>query len=82
MAITVKERCVLWGSKLQPIVAMSTTEAKYIAGGMAVKDALWMWKLLGAITGQEPSMALYYDKRSAMKIMTQHGWGKGLDKAH
>jgi hypothetical protein len=56
----------------QAIVATSTTEAEYIAGGMVVKEALWVRKLLGDITGRDPSMALYCDNRSAMKIITQH----------
>jgi hypothetical protein len=72
LVITVNGRCVLWGSKLQAIMATSTTEAEHIAGGMAVKEALWVRKLLGDITGRDPSMDLYCGNRSTMKIMTQH----------
>jgi hypothetical protein len=65
-------------------VATSTTEAEYIAGGMVVKEALWVRKLLGDMTRRDPSMNLYSDNRSAIKIMTQHtagerDWTKHID---
>jgi hypothetical protein len=37
---------VAWQSKLQPTVALSTTEAEYQAAGMAAREALWFRKLL------------------------------------
>jgi hypothetical protein len=37
---------VPWGSKLQPTVAASTCEAEYIASAFAVKECLWVQKVL------------------------------------
>jgi hypothetical protein len=38
-----------WSSKLQPLVALSTTEAKYIAAVVAGKEILWMHQFIGEL---------------------------------
>ena len=40
---------VSWVSRLQRIVALSTTEAEYIAATEACKEMLWMQRFLGEI---------------------------------
>jgi hypothetical protein len=37
---------IIWRSKLQTIVAQSTAEAEFVAASMAVKEILWLRKLL------------------------------------
>lgn len=39
---TVEDNVVSWKSQLQPVVALSTTEAEYIALTEAVKEAIWL----------------------------------------
>ena len=40
---------VSWSSKRQPIVALSTTEAEYVATAHLVKEVLWLRAFLGEI---------------------------------
>nr|GEW83047.1 Gag-Pol polyprotein [Tanacetum cinerariifolium] len=43
---TLSGRTVSWVSKLQSVVAMSTTEAEYVAAAQASKEAVWLKMLL------------------------------------
>ena len=36
---------ISWMSKRQPVVALSTTEAKYMAATHACKEAIWLRRL-------------------------------------
>ena len=38
--------CIRWKAQLQPIVALSTIGAKYIAATEAIKEALWLQGIL------------------------------------
>ena len=42
-------RAILWSSKKQELVTLSTTEAKYVAATHAEKEAVWIWWLIGEI---------------------------------
>jgi hypothetical protein len=76
---------VAWSSKLQPNVALSTTEAEFVSGVAAGKEICWMQQLLGEIgyAAQAPS-TLFIDNQSAMcvaKNPEHHGRMKHLDLA-
>jgi hypothetical protein len=73
--ITMNGCAVLWGSKLHSIGATSTAEAEYIAGAMAVKDALWVRKILRELYGKVVCMKMCCDNQSAIHLMTQHTAG-------
>jgi hypothetical protein len=74
---------VSWSSRLQSIVALSTTEAEFVAAASAGQEVVWMRALLGElgfpISG--PSLLLL-DNQSAIQVgknPEHHGRMKHLD---
>jgi hypothetical protein len=53
-AFTLGRGAVSWGSKRQHTVALSSTEAEYLALTRAGKEALWLQRLLGEVDGKTP----------------------------
>jgi len=60
---------VSWTSKRQGSVALSTTEAEYVAGAMAAREAVWVRRLLKDLTGKEEPMDMRIDNQSALALM-------------
>ena len=60
---------VSWSSKLQTLVALSTTEAEHIAAVEAGKEIIWMRQLMGELgyTTSGPSV-LRMDNQSAISV--------------
>jgi len=59
---------VSWVSKLQTVVALSTTEAEYMAATQACKEAIWMKKLMEELRHKQEKILLYCDSQSALHI--------------
>ena len=60
---------VLWLSKRQSVVALSTAEAEYIASFDATREAAWLRQLYHDITNSDCSpLTLYIDNQSAICI--------------
>ena len=81
--ITIAGGAVSWASKLQSIVALSTTEAEYIAAVEGAKEVVWMRQLLSefGLRVSGPS-ALRVDNQatiSASNNPEHHGRIKHLD---
>ena len=60
---------VSWSSRLQPTVAVSTTEAEYMAAAFAVKEALWLRKLINDFNYPVDTITIFADNQSALKIL-------------
>ena len=60
---------VSWSSRRQPTVAVSTTEAEYMAAAAAVKEALWLRKLLRDMQLGEHAINVNADNQSAIKLL-------------
>ncbi|KAL7278123.1 hypothetical protein ACG7TL_008094 [Trametes sanguinea] len=61
---------ISWSSRKQPIVALSTTEAEYIAASNASREALWLHRLLAELTTRlDGPTTLYCDNQSAREVI-------------
>ena len=59
---------VSWKSTLQSTVALSTTEAEYMALTEAVKEAIWLQGLLVELGVGQKNIAIYSDSQSAIHL--------------
>ena len=55
---------VSWGSQLQKIVALSTTEAEYVAVTEASKEMVWLQSFLEELGKKQEDNVLYFDSHS------------------
>lgn len=61
---------VTWSSQRQKMVTLSTTEAEYVAASTAVRETIWLRKLLSDIGCPCASeTTLYVDNQSAIKLV-------------
>lgn len=69
-------------SVLQPIVALSTTEAEYIALSEAAKEGIWLKNLVSAFGINQASVRIRCDSSSALSLAanpTYHARSKHID---
>jgi hypothetical protein len=60
---------VSWCSRKQSSVALSTTEAEYIALSVAVREVVWLHKLLTDLFDHEMDMTtMHCDNESCVKL--------------
>ncbi|GLU15250.1 hypothetical protein SLE2022_317570 [Rubroshorea leprosula] len=59
---------VSWQSKLQKCVALSTTEAEYIAATEAGKEMLWMKRFLQELGLKQKENVVFCDSQSAIDL--------------
>ena len=57
-----------WVSKLQTVVALSTTEAEYMAATQACKEAIWIRRFMEELGHKQEKTLLYCDSQSALHI--------------
>ena len=73
---------ISWKSTLQSTVALSTTEAEYMAITEAVKEAIWLQGLLENLGLAQEHINVYYDNQSAIhltKNQVYHARTKHID---
>jgi hypothetical protein len=66
---TLSGGAVTWKSRRQPTVALSSTEAEYMAACEAATEAIWLRGLLSELgASQEEPTTIYEDNNGAIKI--------------
>lgn len=65
---TVNNTCISWKSQLQKIVALSSTEAEYIAATDAVKEGIWLKNLLDKIGFSGNNVTVFSDSQSTIHL--------------
>jgi hypothetical protein len=73
---------ICWKSMIQSTVAMSTTEAEYVAVAEAAKEALWLTGLVKELGIQQVGVPLYCDNQNAIylaKNQVYHARTKHID---
>jgi hypothetical protein len=73
---------VSWASRRQPCVALSTTEAEFVAAADATKEAVWFQQLLSELGIDARSTTIYCDNQSAIALVnnpTFHQRTKHID---
>eukprot|EP00742_Colponemidia_sp_Colp-10_P002552 GILJ01002727.1.p2 GENE.GILJ01002727.1~~GILJ01002727.1.p2 ORF type:complete len:509 (+),score=47.37 GILJ01002727.1:627-2153(+) len=77
---------VCWNSKKQPTVALSSTEAEYMAASHAAREALWLKKLLDELgIKKQDSISIFSDSQGAIalgKNPVNHSRTKHIDIQH
>eukprot|EP00253_Pinus_taeda_P011320 PITA_11320 len=59
---------VSWVSKIQSVVALSTTEAEYVAATEASKEMIWLQRFMGELGKKHDIGTLYSDSQSAIHL--------------
>lgn len=76
---------ITWNSRKQPTIALSTTEAEYMAMSLAVQEVLWLETLKAEILPKAGRIILHVDNQSALQLAknaTFHNRTKHIDVKH
>lgn len=65
---TLGGNCVVWKSQLQPLVALSTTEAEYVALADCTREFIWLQGLLKEARLLDSSVTIFSDSQSAIHL--------------
>ena len=79
---TLASGAVSWVSKLQTVVALSTTEVEYMAATEACKEAIWIKRLVEELGHTQQNIPVYCDSQSALHIArnpSSHSRTKHID---
>ena len=70
---------VCWKSSLQSVVALSTTQAEYIAFTEGVKEAPWLKKMIGGIGIVQDWVIVHCDSQIVIHLFDHHTYHKRMN---
>jgi hypothetical protein len=78
---------IFWSSKRQPTIALSMTQAKYMASMQATKEAIWVTQLMKELGYMKrmKAMVIRCDNKGVISLTknpTQHARTKHIDVQH
>lgn len=59
---------ITWSSRRQPTVALSTSEAEYMALSATTQEAMWWRGFIGELTGKTSAIRVSCDNKSAISL--------------
>lgn len=85
-AFFIGEGAISWNSKRQPTVALSTTEAEYMAASQSAKEAIWLRQLMADVgCVQEAATIIMCDNQGCIALAKNpkhHSRTKHIDVQH
>ena len=69
---TVPECVISWKAELQDTIALSTTEAEYMAAVEASKEVLWLRRLVETFSIIQDSIRVHCDSQNAIHLTKDH----------
>jgi transposase InsO family protein len=84
-AFTLGTGAVTWSSKAQHTVALSSTEAEYMAASHAAREALWLRELLRELGHEQATTEIKCDNQGAIALVknpVHHQRTKHIDVQH
>ena len=71
---------VSWTSKTQPTVALSTTEAEYMAAAAAAQEAIWIRTILNELGFKQHGPTIIFEDNQGCIKLTENGVSHGRTK--
>lgn len=71
---TMNGGAISWNSRKQPTVALSSTEAEYMAVVTAIQEAIWLRGFYTEIFGKNTTTSLYSDNKGAIQVMINNSY--------
>lgn len=68
---------ISWASKRQPTVALSSTEAEYMATVATIQEAVWLKTLHNEIFDDWNTITIFCDNRGAMMVLRNNQYSSG-----